>query len=101
MPNVELWFPVAIYKEENLISQEENAELVNYSLELQGKIPSGGEDWYGDTYNTHGTYDLRKDIKFKPLLDLISLHVNNFAKMHNSNGTYEISYAWLNINSTN
>ena len=101
MPNVELWFPVAIYKEENLISQEENAELVNYSLELQDKIPSGGEDWYGDTYNTHGTYDLRKDIKFRPLLNLISLHVNNFAKMHNSNGTYEISYAWLNINSTN
>jgi uncharacterized protein (TIGR02466 family) len=98
MPNVEMWFPVAVYKEENLISQEENAELVNYALELQKKIPSGGEDWYGDTYNTHGTYDLRKDIKFRSLLNLISMHVNNFAKMHNSNATYEISYAWLNIN---
>ena len=101
MPNVELWFPVAIYKEENLISEEENAELVKYSLSLRDKIPSGGEDWYGDTYNTHGTYDLRNDIKFRPLLNLISMHVNSFAKMHNSNGIYEISYAWLNINATN
>jgi uncharacterized protein (TIGR02466 family) len=101
MPKVEMWFPVAVYQEDNLISQEENTELVNYSLELRKQVPSGGEDWYGDTYNTHGTYDLRKDIKFRPLLNLISMHANNFAKMHNSDASYEISYAWLNINTEN
>jgi uncharacterized protein (TIGR02466 family) len=101
MPSVELWFPVAIYKEENLISEEENADLIKYCLELSKTVSSGGEDWYGDTYNTHGTYDLQNDIKFRPLLNLISMHVNNFASMHNSNATYNISYAWLNINATN
>jgi len=101
MPKVEMWFPVAIYQEDELISVEENKKLVDYALSLQDKIPSGGEDWYGDTYNTHGTYDLQKDIKFRPLLNLISMHVNNFAKMHNSISTYKISYAWLNINATN
>lgn len=101
MPKVEMWFPVAIYQEEDLISPEENAELIKYALSLKDRVPSGGEDWYGDTYNTHGTYDLQKDIKFRPLLNLISMHVNNFAKMHNSEATYNISYAWLNINDEN
>lgn len=99
MPKIEMWFPVAIYKEEELISIEENTELIKHCLELQKKCPSGGEDWYGNTYTTHGTYDLRKDIRFTPLLNKISMHAHNFAKMHNSPGSYEISYAWLNVNS--
>lgn len=98
MPNVEMWFPVAIYQEENLLSQEDNLELKEYALSLKNNVKPGGEDWYGDTFTTHGTYDLRSDIKFKPLLNLISMHVNNFSKMHNCKGHYEISYAWLNFN---
>lgn len=101
MPKVEMWFPVAIYQEEKLISKEENLELKEYALSLRNRISQGGEDWYGDTYTTHGTYDLRKDVKFKPLLNLISMHVNNFAQMHNSKGHYDMSYAWLNINDKN
>jgi uncharacterized protein (TIGR02466 family) len=96
-----MWFPVAIYQEHDLISQEENDKLINYSLDLQKKVPPGGEDWYGNTYNTHGTYDLNKDAKFRSLLNLISMHVNQFAKMHNSESTYNISYAWLNVNKEN
>lgn len=98
MAAVEMWFPVAIYKQDNLLTSEENFELTTYSLDLQTKIESGGEDWYGDTYTTHGTYDLNKDVKFKPLLNKIAMHVDEFAKMHNSTGSYKIRSAWLNVN---
>lgn len=98
MPKVEMWFPVAIYKEDNLLSSKENKELFDHSLELRKTVPNGGEEWYGETYNTHDTFDLTNDPKFDKLLSLISDHVHNFADMHGSKAEYKITGAWLNIN---
>jgi len=94
---VEMWFPVAIYLEDNLIPVEDNEKIKKHCLTIRDKTPSGGEDWMGGTYNTHGTHDLRKDPEIMPLLDLITRHVNDFAKMHNCNANYKNGSAWLNI----
>ena len=98
---IELWFPVSIYTVENLCTKEENKELSKYCLDLSGHVPNGGEDWYGNTYNTHGTYELTSDLKFKPLLNLISMHVQEYAKAHNSFVNYKIRGSWLNVSKEN
>tara|TARA_B110000858_G_scaffold74086_1_gene86050 strand:+ start:1875 stop:2474 length:600 start_codon:yes stop_codon:yes gene_type:complete len=97
-PSVEMWFPVSIYKDTNIISQEENMKLYNRSLELQKTIPNGGKEWYGDTYNTHDTFDLTRDSTFDYLLSQIEAHVHNYAEMHGSTSKYKLSGAWLNVN---
>ena len=97
MGKVEMWFPTCIYVEENLINKEENAKLIEHSLGIKDKTPSGGADWLGGTYNTHGTHDLTNDPVFAPLLELVTRHVNEFAAMHNCEGTYKNDSAWLNI----
>ena len=102
MSNVEMWFPVAIYTEQELLSNESNNELKSYCLSVRNSVPSGGSEWLGGTYNTHGTYNVSTDKNFQPLLESISYHVHQFAKMHNCYETYKSDYAWLNIaDSTN
>jgi len=97
MANVEMWFPVTIYKEDHVISQFDNNLLKDHCLNLRKNVPQGGADWLGGTYNTHGTHDVSKDEKFKYVIDEITKHVNAFAKMHGCDGTYASYYAWINI----
>lgn len=97
MPKVELWFPVTIYYEENILTSEENEKLKHHCLNIQNTTKSGGKEWFGGTYNTHQTHDLNKDIEFKPVLDRVNFHVHSFAKMHNCDATYTNNYSWLNI----
>ena len=94
---VELWFPTAVYVEEELISEELNEQLIQHCLAIRDKTPSGGSEWLGGTYNTHGTHDLAKDILFQPVLDAALFHVHQFAKMHNCDATYTNNYSWMNI----
>jgi uncharacterized protein (TIGR02466 family) len=97
MQKVEMWFPVAIYSADDIISQEQNNALRDHCIAIQNKTPSGGAEWLGGTYNTHQTHDLNNDAVFQPLLESISEHVHQFAKMHNCSGVYTNNYAWMNI----
>ena len=97
MPKIETWFPVSIYSEENVLSVEQNDVLKNHCLQIPNTAKSGGDEWIGGTYTTHGTYDLSKDKKFDLLIDNITYHVHQFAKMHNCTETYKSAYAWMNI----
>lgn len=97
MANVEMWFPVTIYRHPNLLPVDENNALAEYCISLKNKTPQGGSDWVGGTYNTHGTHDISKDSNFSNILEVIAKHVNDFARMHNSEDTYKLDYAWLNI----
>ena len=95
-----MWFPVAVYREDQIIDNSENDALIAHCISIQNNTPTGGADWVGGTYNTHGTYDLSKDIVMEPLIKIITEHVHNFAKLHGCSGTYTNSYSWINI-STN
>jgi uncharacterized protein (TIGR02466 family) len=99
MAKIELWFPVAIYTEDNLLSQENNDKLKNHCSSIQQTEPSGGEEWFGKTYTTHGTYELNKDIECQILLDTVTYHVHEFAKSHNCQGSYKNQSTWMNISS--
>ena len=97
MQKIEMWFPVAIYSADDIISQEQNNALRDHCIAIQNKTPSGGAEWLGGTYNTHQTHDLNNDAVFQPVLESISDHVHRFAKMHNCSGIYTNNYAWMNI----
>ena len=94
---VELWFPTAIYIEDNLFSKEQNDAWAEHVLDYKKSIPSGGDGWFGDTYTTHGTFDILNDPVFAPLVESITSHVNKFAKMHGSTGVFSCDYSWVNI----
>lgn len=92
-----MWFPVAIYSVNNLLTEIQLAALQSHCMSIQELKPSGGAEWLGGTYNTHQTHDLQQDTVFAPALNAITAHVNHFAKMHNCNGVYASNYAWINI----
>jgi uncharacterized protein (TIGR02466 family) len=97
MSKIELWFPVAVYTADDLLSQENNDKLKTHCLSMQKTIPSGGDEWFGKTYTTHGTHELNKDPECQVLLDTVLYHVHEFARAHNCQGTYENRSTWANI----
>ena len=103
MPNVEMWFPVSIYTENELFSAEQNQLWTDHSLGIKEKIASAHNNWQGGTYTTHESrdYHVKTDPVFTDLIKKITECVNDFAKKHVCDGTYECQHAWLNIADTN
>ncbi len=97
MGNIEIWFPVAIYKADNLFNAEQNNLWKNHLLEIKQNNKSGGEDWYGDTYTTHNVLELKNDKVLEPLIQEIRKHVNHFAQAHRSDAEYNPGHCWANI----
>jgi len=97
MAKIETWFPVAIYQESDVFSNDEHLHWVNHIDTIKQNIKSHGEDWYGGTYTTHGSHNIVNDPIFEKLIIEITKHVNTFANMHNSNSNYICNHAWLNV----
>lgn len=98
MSQINLYFPTPIYTHEDIFNKEQNDLWSNKILELQETIPSGGTTWEGNTYTTHGTFDLLDDSTFSPLINIIADHVQKFASEFASEYTYQCNGAWGNIN---
>ena len=99
MPEIKLYFPTIIYAEGGLFDSKQNKIWADKILELENDgIPNGGYDWEGDTYTTHGTYDLLQDRLFDPLLDKIQTHVDALTKEFNSDYQHNCKTAWGNVN---
>ena len=98
MPKLSLWFPTAIYTEENVLSKEELESLFKRSEEIKNTIPSGGKHWHCKIYTTFRTnHKLLDDPIFKPLIEKVTQHVNSFAKEFGSTHQYKAHEAFLNI----
>jgi uncharacterized protein (TIGR02466 family) len=97
MAEVALWFPVSIYHQPDLFTEEQNKIWEDAILRLKETTPNGGDGWIGDTYNTHCTYDLRTDPLFEPLIAAVTEHVYEFSNMHGSKASYENGAAWANV----
>jgi len=98
MPIIEKWFPTVIYQEADLFDKDQNEIWRSRSLGIQTNTSTGGDEWEGNTYTTHGsTYDITKDPMFGPLIDMVTNHVYQYVKLHNSKKEYFCESAWLNI----
>lgn len=90
------WFPTSILTVENLIDDEQNKNLIEEIEKLKKMIVKGGEKWGTDVYNTHETYNLHSNVKFKNLCDKIEDCTIHFAKKLGSNANYKIASSWFN-----
>lgn len=97
MATIETWFPTSIYVQKNMLPDSMNYDISQYILELQEKVPSGGDDWEGKTYTTHDVHDIKQDKIFHELINQITEHVVEFTKAHGSTETYKCQHAWANV----
>jgi|688.fasta_scaffold810042_2 uncharacterized protein (TIGR02466 family) len=93
---IQTWFPTTIFSIENLISVEENINLIKEIYKIKKNIKTGGKNWKTDTYNSCGTYNLIKDIKFNNLIKKTEEQTLNFSKILGSNETYKVCSGWFN-----
>ena len=94
---IEKFFPTSFYVKSNLLLNEELKKLKEYSLTLKSLNKKGGDNWFSDVYNTHGTYDILKDDNFKKIVENINFYVNEYAKICGSNFLYKPGNGWINI----
>lgn len=96
-PVITTWFPTCIYSREDFLDEEENENLYKHILKISENIPRGGEDWNSDLYNTHSTYDLKKDSKFNNIINLIKKDVELFSEVFGCKTNYYCNNGWFNI----
>lgn len=97
MSNIELWFPTAIYKASEIISEKDNNKLIKRCLAVKEKVSRGGTHWMSPVYNTMNSYDLNTDKAFQPLINIVTHHVHEFTKAYGSDDKYKCSNAWVNV----
>jgi len=77
---IDLLFPQVVYRATLRDAEQFNQLTVNKITEVEKNVPSGGENWISDVYNTCGTYEVHSDAYFDSLTKLITKHVNWFAR---------------------
>jgi hypothetical protein len=75
----------------------ENEKLIQRILEIKQTVPSGGENWQCNTYNTLGTYNLVDDLAFSTLIEKVEEHVFEYVRCMGSAHHYKCQEAWANI----
>ena len=98
MAEINLYFPTAIYVQQDLFNEEQNKIWSDRIFDIQKNVPSGGKEWEGKTYTTHSTFNLLEDELFAPLFEAVQSHINSFTKEHNSEFMHKCDSAWANIN---
>ena len=88
-------FPTVIGFSEN---KKHNNLLTRHLYKIQKQINSGGQNWGSTVYNTDGTYNLHKDLKFNKLNDWIFSEVNNYKDIIGyQDFNMSCSRSWFNI----
>lgn len=98
--HLEFLFPVAIGIEESLLSEEENAKVIDACYDVYSKTTTSENGWLSGSsspYNTINSYSLLNDDRFSLLIEKISEAVNNFAKVYSDYDDYVCAESWFNI----
>lgn len=94
---VSAWFPTAIYIAPNITTDEENQQILSRIKQLEKTVPSGGNSWQCNMYNTCGTYNLTQDQELNFLFDRVEEHIFEYVRLMGSTHRYECQEAWANI----
>ena len=97
---IHMWFPTSIYEAKEIISRDENEKLIKTSLDIKERVPSGGENWNCNIYNTLETHDLINDDNFQNLINVITQHVDEYIRAYGSDHKYKCFEGWINVGST-
>jgi uncharacterized protein (TIGR02466 family) len=94
---IDIKFPTAFYVLENSFSEKDNNILLEKILDIKNNTEKGGKNWLTDVYNTEGTFDIVKNKDFNNLCDTVTYHTNKFAKILESDYSYDCVEGWLNF----
>lgn len=96
--NFESYFSVNMGSVLNPNHALQESYLVDHCINLTEKNEQGGYDWISqDTYNTHGTYDLKNDLEFSELNSWILEQVKIYAQTLGYHDSFIIDNSWFNI----
>jgi uncharacterized protein (TIGR02466 family) len=95
------WFPTTIYVAENVLSEEENQQIIDRVYQIKESTPKGGENWQCNMYNTLGTYNFVNDHTFEKLISETNSHVFEFVRLLGSAEKYLPVEIWANVSEKN
>lgn len=88
-------FPTIIGFSDN---KNHNTSLLKHLYKIQKQTEQGGKNWGSTVYNTAGTYNLHKDLKFKKLNEWIFSEINIYKNLIGyENFNIFCSSSWFNI----
>jgi uncharacterized protein (TIGR02466 family) len=97
MNHIQKIFSNTLFASHSLLPKKDLKLMVDECKKIQQHAKQGGDNWSCNTYNTLGTYELKDNIKFKKLIDVVTEKVNIYAKELQSDYNYECGNSWFNI----
>lgn len=91
---LEYWWPTVISYSDY---KGDLKPLVDYCYELEKTKERGGSNWVSGVYNTHNSYNIIEDDKFKDLNEWALTEANHYSKLVKSNDKLQHHNAWFNI----
>jgi len=93
---VDFLFPIPVYKAKNILEENEKSLLLK-TINDQIPLISKNTSWNCNTLHSLGKFDLQKCFIFSNINEKVKQHVNQFARLFDSNHEYEIKESWFNI----
>ena len=94
---IKTWFAQPILEVFDLISENENENLIKEIKSIKSNTQSGGQGWNTNVYNTYERYSLHKSDFFNNLTTKIEYHTDKFALQLGSEAEYKVSESWFNF----
>jgi len=93
---IKTWFAQPILEVFDLISEDENENLIKQIEFIKSNTQSGGEGWNTNVYNTYEKFSLHTSDFFSNLITKIEYHTDKFALQLGSEAEYKVSESWFN-----
>ena len=93
---IKTWFAQPILEVFDLISEDENKNLIKQIEFIKSNTQSGGEGWNTNVYNTYEKFSLHTSDFFSNLITKIEYHTDKFALQLGSEAEYKVSESWFN-----
>jgi uncharacterized protein (TIGR02466 family) len=91
------WFPTTIMLVKDLITPQQNSELVDVILAAEATVKQGGDNWLGKMWNSNGTWDVSQSEVGATLVKQAELAVKEFVFSLGSDTPYCCTSSWANV----
>ena len=91
---IKTWFAQPILEVFDLISEDENENLIKQIEFIKSNTQSGGEGWNTNVYNTYEKFSLHTSDFFNNLITKIEYNTDKFALQLGSEAEYKVNESW-------
>ena len=94
---IKTWFAQPILEVFDLISEDENENLIKQIEFIKSNTQSGGKGWNTNVYNTYEKFSLHTSDFFNNLITKIEYNTDKFALQLGSEAEYKVNESWFNF----